>query len=71
MSEDLERTYSYRGMFLQIGAMENELKELQEEAKSKKSLGDKELSEKIEILKEKLKSMRESTMQAIKDKSGK
>jgi hypothetical protein len=71
MSEDLERTYSYRGMFLQIGAMENELKELQEKAKSKKSLDDKELSEKIEILKEKLKSMRESTMQAIKDKSGK
>ena len=39
MSEDLERTFSYRGMFLQIGAMEKELKELQEEAKSKKSLG--------------------------------
>ena len=71
MSEDLERTFSYRGMFLQIGAMEKELKELQEEAKSKKSLGNKELSEKIEILKEKIKSLRESTMQAIKDNSGK
>lgn len=71
MSEDLERTFSYRGMFLQIGAMEKELKELQEEAKSKKSLGNKELSEKIEILKEKIKSLKESTMQAIKDNSGK
>ncbi len=71
MSEDLERTFSYRGMFLQIGAMEKELKELQEEAKSKKSLGNKELSEKIEILKEKIKLLRESTMQAIKDNSGK
>jgi len=71
MSEDLDRTFSYRGMFFQIGKMENELKELQEEAKSKKSLDDKELSEKIEILKEKIKSLRETTMQAIKDKSGK
>ena len=71
MGEDLERTFSYRGMFLQIEAREKELKELQEEAKSKKSLGDKELSEKIEILKEKIKSLRELTMQAIKDKSGK
>jgi phage host-nuclease inhibitor protein Gam len=71
MGEDFERTFSYRGMFLQIGKMENELKELQEEAKCKKSLDDKELSEKIEILKEKIKSLRESTMKAIKDKSGK
>ena len=70
MSEDLERTFSYRGMFLQIGAAEKELQELQEKAKSKKSLDDKELSEKIEILKEKLKSLRESTMKAIKDKTG-
>ena len=70
MSEDFERTYSYRGMFLQIGVMEKELKELQEEAKSKKSLGDKELAEKIKILKEKLKSLKESTMKAIKDKTG-
>jgi phage host-nuclease inhibitor protein Gam len=70
MGEDFERTFSYRGMFLQIGVMEKELKELQEEAKSKKSLGNKELSEKIEILKEKLKSLRESTMKAIKDKTG-
>jgi phage host-nuclease inhibitor protein Gam len=70
MSEDFERTFSYRGMFLQIGAMEKELKELKVEAKSKKSLGDKELSEKIEILKEKIKSLKESTMQAIKDKTG-
>ena len=70
MSEDLERTYSYRGMFLQIGAMEKELKELQEEAKSKKSVDNKELAQKIEILKEKLKSLRESTMKAIKDKTG-
>ena len=71
MGEDFERTFSYRGMFLQIGKMENELKELQEEAKRKKSLDDKELSEKIEILKEKIKSLRETTMQAIKNKSGK
>jgi phage host-nuclease inhibitor protein Gam len=70
MGEDFERTYSYRGMFLQIGAMETELKELQEEAKGKKSLDNKKLSEKIEILKEKIKSLRESTMQAIKDKTG-
>ena len=70
MSEDFERTFSYRGMFLQIGAMEKELKELKVEAKSKKSLGDKELAEKIEILKEKLKSLKESTMTAIKDKTG-
>ena len=70
MSEDLDRTFSYKGMFLQIGKMENELKELQEEAKSKKSLEDKELAEKIEILKEKIKSLRESTMQAIRDKTG-
>ena len=71
MGEDFERTFSYRGMFLQIGKMENELKELQEEAKCKKSLGDKELSEKIEILKEKIKSLRELTMKALKDKTGK
>jgi len=70
MSEDLDRTFSYKGMFLQIGKMENELKELQEEAKSKKSLEDKELAEKIEILKEKLKSLKELTMKAIKDKTG-
>jgi phage host-nuclease inhibitor protein Gam len=70
MGEDFERTFSYRGMFVQIGAMEKELKELQEEAKNKKSLDNKELSEKIEILKDKLKSLRESTMKAIKDKSG-
>ena len=71
MGEDFGRTFSYRGMFLQIGAMEKELKELQDEAKSKKSLNNKELAERIEILKEKLKSLKESTMKAIKDKTGK